>query len=171
MNIPRKPTYIMPKNFRYSGNVSVAINSINELLHNDSSLISEFNGAKWYITFNSTCTKCEVNIFRDDDDFIFECNKLIGPDSVSFLNLFNRISNAVIGTTHNEISFAPPPVPEHLRIPITEDQILCTLAHVSELIKSENEFNRNMGRQILHEMSCDEELRPYLHRCTSDIYF
>lgn len=165
--IPKKPTYIMPTNFRYSGDLNVAIQIINELLQKDSNLSSDFNDAKWNITFinvtSGALTKCEVNIYHDKDVYIFEGKRLNRDETCSFQNLFNRISNAVIGTALREnVSFAPPPLSEDMEIlPLTEEDALDAIRPFVDLALSEQKFNRNMGFQLLCEISGDDKFHPY----------
>lgn len=165
--IPKKPTYIMPTHFRYSGDVNVAIQIINELLQKDSNLSSDFTGAKWNITFINTksgaLTKCEINIFRDNDVYIFEGNRLNRDETCSFQNLFNRISNAVIGTALREdVSFAPLPLPEDIEIHLSEEEALDAIRPILDLASSEDGYSRNMGLQVLCEILSEENhMRQY----------
>lgn len=166
--IPNKPSYVMPMNFIFSDDVNVAIQIINELLQKDSSLSSDFNGVRWNITLvnDRACelTRCALNIYHDNNVYIFEAKQLGGEKSFELINLFNRISNTVIGTALREdISFTPSRLYEHIKLPpLTEERALDAIRPTLILARNVNKYYRNMGLQMLCEtISEGNRMRPY----------
>lgn len=165
-SIPRRPTYLMPTNFKFTGDLNTAVQTIHTILQKDPNINSEFNGIKWNILIcdikNGCITKCEINIFRDINTYIFECNKLKGENANEFRILFNKISNAVIGTNLTESPFSVLKVPDNMKTPINEEIANDMLSPIIEFMKNNNEYTKNMGFNLMCEVSYDNEMHPYV---------
>lgn len=165
---PYKPEYIVPTHFVVESYVNldaIVSNAINEL---DVHRYLAYYYNKKYYKFNIVMCKdtdyceCELNIYkhREDDNYTIEMVRLRG-DGFAFTNIFNALRHKFDPNNYpysEPFGLEPIPLPEHMNVPLSEEEAFNAIKPIIDLANDENLHNNEMAAQLFLQMTENKDL-------------